>query len=350
MRYQLLGRSGLRVSEICLGTMTFGEDWGWGSPKEECRAIYDRFRELGGNFIDTANLYTNGTSELFLGEFMEGHRGEVVLATKYTNALPGKDPNAAGNHRKSMMQAVEASLRRLKTDYIDLYWMHIWDRLTPAEEVMRGFDDLVRQGKVLYAGVSDAAAWWIAKANTLAELRGWSPFVALQIEYNLLERTPERELLPMAADFGLSVTAWSPLASGLLTGKYRVTEQGVQSDDGKGRLDNNPDFQQFIQSGERTNRVIDTLRAVAKQVGHSPAQVALAWLRHRKSPVIPIVGARRLDQLEANVAIADIKLPAEKIRELDEASQIELGFPHDFLDKPMVKTYTFGGTRDLIDA
>jgi aryl-alcohol dehydrogenase-like predicted oxidoreductase len=349
MRYQLLGRSGLRVSEICLGTMTFGEEWGWGSSKEESRGIYDRFRELGGNFVDTANLYTNGTSELFLGEFMQEHRDQVVLATKYTNAVPGKDPNAAGNHRKSMMTAVEASLKRLKTDYIDLYWMHIWDRLTPAEEVMRGFDDLVRQGKVLYVGVSDAAAWWIAKANTVAELRGWSPFVALQIEYSLLERTPERELLPMAADFGLSVTAWSPLASGLLSGKYRVTEQGIQSDDGKGRMDN-PDMHQFVQNRDRTNRVIDALRAVAKQAGHSPAQVALAWLRHRKSPVIPIVGARRLDQLEANVAIVDIKLSAEEIRALDEASQIELGFPHDFLDKPMVKTFTFGGVRDLIDA
>jgi aryl-alcohol dehydrogenase-like predicted oxidoreductase len=349
MRYQLLGRSGLRVSEICLGTMTFGEEWGWGSSKEESQGVYNRFRELGGNFVDTANLYTNGTSELFLGEFMQGHRDQVVLATKYTNAVPGTDPNAAGNHRKSMMQAVEASLKRLKTDYIDLYWMHIWDRLTPAEEVMRAFDDLVRQGKVLYVGVSDAAAWWIAKANTLAELRGWSPFVALQIEYSLLERTPERELVPMAADFGLSVTAWSPLAGGLLSGKYRVTEQGIQSDDGKGRMDN-PDMQQFVQNRDRTNRVIDALRAVAKQAGHSPAQVALAWLRHRRSPVIPIVGARRLDQMEANVAIVDLKLSPEEVHTLDDASQIELGFPHDFLDKPMVKNFTFGGLRDLIDA
>jgi aryl-alcohol dehydrogenase-like predicted oxidoreductase len=349
MRYQLLGRSGLRVSEICLGTMTFGEEWGWGSSKEESRGIYDRFRDLGGNFVDTANLYTNGTSELFLGEFMQGHRDQIVLATKYTNAVPGKDPNAAGNHRKSMMTAVEASLKRLSTDYIDLYWLHIWDRLTPAEEVMRGFDDLVQQGKVLYVGVSDAAAWWIAKANTLAQLRGWSPFVALQIEYSLLERTPERELLPMAVDFGLSVTAWSPLASGLLSGKYRVTEQGIQSEDGKSRMDN-PDMQQFAQNPERTNRVVDTLRSIAKQSGHSPAQIALGWLRHRESPVIPIIGARRLDQLESNVAIVGLELTAEDIRALDEASQIELGFPHDFLDKPMVKAFTFGGTRDLIDA
>jgi aryl-alcohol dehydrogenase-like predicted oxidoreductase len=349
MRYQLLGRSGLRVSEICLGTMTFGEEWGWGSSKEESHGIYDRYRELGGNFLDTANLYTNGTSELLLGEFMQGHRDEMVLATKYTNAVPGRDPNAAGNHRKSMMQAVEASLRRLQTDRIDLYWMHIWDRLTPAEEVMRGFDDLVRQGKILYVGVSDAAAWWIAKANTLAELRGWSSFCALQIEYSLLERTPERELLPMAADLGLSVTAWSPLAGGLLSGKYRVTKEGIKSENGKSRMDN-LDMQQFAQNPDRTNRAVDALRAVAKQAGHSPAQVALAWLRHRKPPVIPIVGARKLDQLEANLSIVDLKLSTDQLHALDEASQIELGFPHDFLNKPMVKDFTYGGVRDLIDA
>src|SRR5215469_12573110 len=182
MRYRLLGNSGLRVSELCLGTMTFGEDWGWGSPKEESRKIYDRFREGGGNFIDTANVYTMGTSESFLGEFMQGHREEIVLATKYTNAMPvegKKDPNAGGNHRKSMMQAVEASLKRLRTDYIDLYWVHVWDQITPVEEVMRGLDDLVHQGKILYSGISDAPAWWVAQANTLAHLRGWSPFIGL---------------------------------------------------------------------------------------------------------------------------------------------------------------------------
>ena len=198
MRYRLLGNSGLRVSEAALGTMTFGDDWGWGAAKDEARKVYDAFREAGGNFIDTANMYTNGTSESFLGEFMKGHRESVVLATKYTNAAPGTDPNAAGNHRKNMVQAVEASLKRLQTDYIDLYWVHIWDQITPVEEVMRGLDDLVRQGKVLYVGISDAPAWWIAQANTLAHLRGWSPFVGLQIEYSLIERTVERELIPMA--------------------------------------------------------------------------------------------------------------------------------------------------------
>src|SRR6201984_1375735 len=226
MRYRLLGKSGLRVSELCLGTMTFGEDWGWGSSKEESRKLYDTFLEAGGNFIDTANVYTNGTSERLLGEFMHGHRERLVLATKYTNAAPGTDPNAAGNQRKSIVQAVEASLKRLQTDYIDLYWLHIWDQITPVEEVMRAFDDLVRQGKVLYVGVSDAPAWWIAQAHTIAEFRGWSPFVGLQIEYSLIERTVERELIPVAKALGLTVTAWSPLAGGVLTGKYASGDAG----------------------------------------------------------------------------------------------------------------------------
>src|SRR5205823_4124618 len=211
MKYRLLGNSGLRVSEISLGTMTFREDWGWGTGKDEARKIYEAYRAAGGNFIDTANVYTNGTSEQFVGEFVRDHRQEVVLATKYTNAGASKDPNASGNHRKSMVQAVEASLRRLKTDYIDLYWLHIWDQITPVDEVMRAFDDLVSQGKVLYAGVSDAPAWWIAQANTIADLRGWTRFVGLQIEYSLAERTIERELIPMARAFKLGLVAWSPL-------------------------------------------------------------------------------------------------------------------------------------------
>src|SRR5271165_2247959 len=287
MRYKLLGKSGLRVSELCLGTMTFGEDWGWGAPAEECRKVYDAFLESGGNFIDTANVYTNGTSEQLLGEFMPGHRERIVLATKYTNAMPGNDPNAAGNHRKSMVQALEASLKRLKTDYIDLYWLHIWDQITPIEEVMRAFDDLVRQGKILYAGVSDMPAWCVAKANTLAELRGWTPFVGLQIEYSLIERTPERELIPMAEALGLGLTAWSPLAGGVLSGKYAggkaETEARMNSEMMKG----------FSRADERARRVVNEVQAVAREVGRSPAQVSLAWLRQRSIPVIPIIGARR---------------------------------------------------------
>jgi aryl-alcohol dehydrogenase-like predicted oxidoreductase len=256
MRYQLLGRSGLRVSEICLGTMTFGEEWGWGSSKEESRGIYDRFRDLGGNFIDTANLYTNGTSELFLGEVMQGHRDCRIA------------------------------------------WLVSFRRVTDRVQLTR--ED--------------------ARTGTFAD--GCRPW-------------PFRDRMEPPG--------------GLLSGKYRVTEQGIQSRDGTSRMDN-PDMQQFAQNRERTNRVIDELQAVAQETGHSPAQVALAWLRHRKSSVIPIIGARRIDQLEANLGIVDVKLSAEQIRALDEASQIELGFPHDFLEKPMVKAFTFGGTRDLIDA
>src|SRR6266851_5272962 len=220
MKYRLLGSSGLRVSEAALGTMTFGEDWGWGAAKDEARKVYETYREAGGNFIDTANVYTNGSSERFVGEFIKDHRQSIVLATKYSNAMPGSDPNAAGNHRKNLMQSVDASLSRLQTDYIDLYRVHIWDQLTPVEEVMRGLDDLVRQGKILYAGISDAPAWWVAQANTLAELRGWPPFIAMQVEYNLIERTVERELVPVAKALNLGVLAWAPLANGVLTGKY----------------------------------------------------------------------------------------------------------------------------------
>src|SRR6516225_9627432 len=270
MNYRLLGKSGLRVSEFCLGTMTFGEDWGWGSTKDEARKIYEAFRDAGANFIDTANIYTKGTSEAFLGEFMKGHRESVVLATKYTNATPGTDPNAAGNHRKSMVQAVEASLKRLQTDYVDLYWVHIWDQITPVEEVMRALDDLVRQGKVLYVGISDAPAWWIAQANTLATLRGWSPFVGLQIEYSLIERTVERELIPMAQALNLGFTAWSPLAGGVLTGKYHGHGSSEQA-----RLSSEM-MKDFRPEQQRADRVVTAVKQASDQVGRSMAQVALA--------------------------------------------------------------------------
>lgn len=345
MNYRLLGKSGLRVSEISLGTMTFGEDWGWGSSKDEARKIYDAYREAGGNFIDTANLYTNGTSETFIGDFMGDHRQSVVLATKYTNSIPGSDPNAGGNHRKSMMQAVEASLRRLKTDYVDLYWMHIWDRMTPVDEVMRAFDDLVRQGKVLYIGVSDAPAWWVAQANTLAELRGWTRFVGLQIEYSLIERTVERELIPMAKAFELGLVAWSPLAGGLLSGKYHGGSAGGKDKDARYSTDMGKSFQR---TGERPDRVVAAVQKVSQQVGRSAAQVALAWLRYRDIPIIPIVGARRISQLQDNLASLQLTLTPEQISALDEASAIELGFPQDFYANEMVNTFVYGGLRDKI--
>jgi aryl-alcohol dehydrogenase-like predicted oxidoreductase len=342
MKYRLLGNSGLRVSEMALGTMTFGEDWGWGSAKDEAQKVYSAFREAGGNFIDTANVYTNGSSESFLGEFMKGHRESIVLATKYTNAAPGTDPNAAGNQRKNMMQAVEASLKRLQTDYIDLYWIHIWDQITPFEEVMRGLDDLVRQGKILYAGISDAPAWWIAQANTLAMLRGWSPFVGLQIEYSLVERTVERELIPMAKALKLGVTAWSPLSSGILTGKYH----GHGSAEG-GRMSTEM-MKEFLPEEKRTAAIVAAVKAVADETGRSMAQVALAWLRHRPVPVIPIIGARKLSQLKDNLASLDLSLSAGQLKALDEASRIEPGFPYNLFARELPRSLMSGGMADKV--
>src|ERR1700726_1562892 len=316
MNYQLLGRSGLRVSDLCLGTMTFGEDWGWGAAKDEARKIYDAYREAGGNFIDTENVYTNGSSEKLVGEFVAGHREEVVVATKYTNAAagftgkPGTDANAGGNQRKNMMQAVEASLKRLGTDYIDLYWLHIWDQLTPVEEVMRAFDDLVRSGKVLYVGISDAPAWVVAKSNTLADLRGWTRFVGLQIEYSLIERTVERELIPMARALNLGLTAWSPLAGGVLTGKYHghgSSEPGRMSGDM---------MKEFLPEQQRAERIVSAVKTVSDEVGRSMAQVALAWLRYRPVPVIPIIGARKLTQLQDNLTSPALQLSAEHLKAL----------------------------------
>jgi aryl-alcohol dehydrogenase-like predicted oxidoreductase len=342
MKYRLLGNSGLRVSAASLGTMTFGEDWGWGSSKDEAQRIYAAYREAGGNFIDTANVYTNGTSEKFLGEFMRGHRESMVLATKYANAMPGTDPNAAGNHRKNMTQAVEASLKRLQTDYIDLYWVHIWDEVTPAEEVMRGLDDLVRAGKVLYVGISDAPAWWISGANTLARLRGWTAFVGLQIEYSLIERTVERELIPMARAFDVGVVAWSPLASGLLSGKYHG---------GAGRADGRlsaEGMEQFLPEKQRADRIIAAVKSVADEVGRNMAQVALAWLQYRAVPVIPILGARKLAQLEDNLASLDLELTTAQLKSLDEASRVELGFPQEFYTKELVRSLRYGGFADRL--
>jgi aryl-alcohol dehydrogenase-like predicted oxidoreductase len=342
MKYRLLGNSGLRVSEAALGTMTFGDDWGWGSAKDEARKVYDAFRDAGGNFIDTANFYTNGTSESFLGEFMEGHRQSVVLATKYTMSAPGTDPNAAGNQRKNMMQAVDTSLKRLRTEYIDLYWVHMWDQMTPVEEVMRGLDDLVRAGKVLYTGISDAPAWWIAQANTLAHLRGWSAFAGLQIEYSLIERTVERELIPMAKALNIGVTAWSPLARGVLTGKYHGHGSSEQA-----RLSSDM-AKDFMPEQQRMDRIVPAVKTVSDETGRSMAQVALAWLRYRSVPVIPIIGARRLSQLQDNLASFDVTLSADQLKTLDEASRIELGFPYDIYAKAMPRAVCYGGLRDQI--
>ena len=344
MKYRLLGNSGVRVSEAALGAMTFGEEWGWGAAKDEARKVYETYREAGGNFIDTANVYTNGSSERFVGEFIKDHRQSIVLATKYSNAAPGNDPNAAGNHRKSLMQSVDASLSRMKTDYIDLYWVHIWDQITPVEEVMRGLDDLVRQGKILYAGISDAPAWWVAQANTLAELRGWSRFVGMQVEYSLIRRTVERELVTMAKALNLGVLAWSPLANGILTGKYHGNGNAET-----GRMSRH-EMQEFLPEQELTQRIMIVLKSVAEQTGRSMPQVALAWLRHRPVPVIPILGARKVSQLQDNLASRDLTLSAEQVKGLDEASSIEPGFPYYLYNAQMTRALAYGGMRDSIIA
>jgi aryl-alcohol dehydrogenase-like predicted oxidoreductase len=340
MRYKLLGNSGLRVSELCLGTMTFGEDWGWGSDKEESRAVFQAFAEAGGNFLDTANIYTNGTSETLVGEFVKGDREKWVIATKYSlNTRPG-DVNACGNHRKNLFQAVEASLKRLGTDYIDLLWLHLWDSLTPMEEVMRAFDDLVRMGKVLYIGISDSPAWIVSQANTLATLRGWTPFIGLQIEYSLKERTPERELLPMAKALNIGVTAWSPLGGGVLTGKYN------QPNPVDGRLSMTDQPFQIL---DRDLKIAETVLEIAREIGKSPAQVALNWLRNRPNSVIPIIGARRLSQLQDNLACVDFNLPREQLQRLDNISAIPLGFPHELLASQFVRDILLGGVAAQLD-
>jgi aryl-alcohol dehydrogenase-like predicted oxidoreductase len=340
MRYKLLGASGLRVSELCLGTMTFGEEWGFGENEAECRKIYDAFVEAGGNFIDTANKYTEGTSEKMLGDFIASDRERIVLATKYTLAMNPADPNACGNHRKNMVQAVEASLKRLQTEYIDLLWVHAPDGMTPSEEIMRGLDDLVRQGKVFYLGISDAPAWWVARANTMAELRGWTPFSALQIKYSLIERTPERDLLPMARNLGLAVTPWGVLGGGLLSGKYL---------DPKGEVDSKrPNVGQEI-----TDFQLAAMRAVAevaRETGRSASQVALAWCRQQPHAVIiPIIGARKASQIKDNLGCVEFELSAEQVQKLTDASPVDLGFPHEFLRNPEVRPFIHGETESLVD-
>jgi aryl-alcohol dehydrogenase-like predicted oxidoreductase len=343
MRYKLLGRSGLRVSELALGTMTFGTELGWGADKDESKRIFDTFVEAGGNLIDTANeIYTGGTSEKFVGEFIGANRDYIVLGTKYTDAAPGTDPNRAGNQRKNMVQSLERSLKRLGTDYVDLYWLHAWDFMTPVEEVMRALDDLVRAGKVLYVGLSDAPAWVIAQANTHAAAHGLSPFIATQAEYSLVEHTADREIVPMAKALDIGVLGWSPLASGLLTGKYAANVGTSTANGGGKRLDAAP----FVPRSERNMAIADQVALIAGEVGATPSQVALAWVRSRG--VIPLVGATKVDQLVDNLGSLQVRLSDEQLGSLDSVGAVELGFPHDFLAK--TRGYTYGGTHDLIDS
>jgi aryl-alcohol dehydrogenase-like predicted oxidoreductase len=328
MRYRLLGPTGLKVSELCLGTMTFGTDWGWGADEAECERIVAAYRDAGGNFLDTASNYTNGASERIVGELTAGDRDRWVIATKYTLTLDAADPNAGGNHRKSLVRALEQSLRRLRTDYVDLLWVHMRDATTPIEEIVRALDDQVRLGKVLYVGISDSPAWVASRANAIAELRGWSSFVAVQLPYSAVARDPEREVIPMAQELGLTVAAWGVLEHGLLSGRKPETL----------RWPGEP--------SERGRAVVDAVEAVSAESDTTPGQVAIAWLRKR---VIAIVGVRTAAQLEENLGALAVDLSDEQVARIDAAGAQPLGFPRSFLESDGVRELIYGTTWPLLD-
>lgn len=333
--YVTLGRSGLRVSPLCLGAMTFGEDLGWGSSVEESEQIIDRYVELGGNFIDTANFYTASHSEKIIGDHVGRHsarRDRLTIATKFSGNLYPGDPNGGGSGRKAIVNACENSLRRLQTDYIDLYWLHMWDANTPIDETMAALDDLVRAGKVRYLGVSDTPAWKIVEANLIARFRGWSSFIGLQIEYSLLQRTVEQELVPMAGEFGLGITPWSPLGGGALSGKYTRANAGQQEAD-RGAL---------LELDDKTYDVVDELEIIAKVHDTSVASVALAWVHAKPGVTSIIIGARRMSQFEENIRALDVTLTAEELARLDAITAPTLGFPQSIL--PMAAALVNGGT------
>jgi aryl-alcohol dehydrogenase-like predicted oxidoreductase len=336
MNYKLLGKSGLKVSELCLGTMGFGQEWGWGADKETSFKILDVFSNAGGNFLDTANRYTEGTSEKFIGEYIKSQRDHFVVATKYSLHDNMTNVNASGNNRKNMMRSVEESLKRLNTEFIDLLYLHIWDSLTPIDEVMRGLDDLVKQGKVNYIGISDTPAWIISRGNTMAELMGWSRFVALQVEYSLIQRTPERELIPMAKEFGMTVTPWAPLAGGALTGKYLKGDKGRLNEKSK-RLN------------ENSTLIAKVVVEIAEELNVPAAHVALKWTTQQGFSSIPIVGATKIAQVEENLKALEISLSDKHLQKLDEVSKIDLGFPGEFFKEDGVKQVTYGGFYDRIE-
>ncbi|MFC5187229.1 aldo/keto reductase [Actinomadura harenae] len=339
--YRLLGRSGLRVSPLALGTATFGTEWGWGTGQDGARRLFDVYLEHGGNFIDTAGTYTDGSSERMLGEFTRDNRERLVLATKYTTQRRPGDPNSGGAHRKSLLASVETSLRRLNTDYIDLLFLHVWDFTTPVEEILRGMDDLVRQGKVLYVAMSNAPAWEISRMQAIADLRGWSPLVALQVEYSLINRDAERDLIPMARTMGLGVTPYSPLGGGVLSGKYSradLTATGADSGDS-----NRKSFNAGLgMVTERALAIADVVQEVAAEVGHTPAQVALAWTLRNPGVTAPVIGARTPEQLIGNLGALGVDLAPDQLARLDKVSAIDLGYPHDLLAGDHIRTVTAG--------
>lgn len=341
MNYYTLGNSGLRVSRLALGTMTFGTEWGWGADRETARAMVDAYVDAGGNFFDTADLYTGGTAETWLGEFIaeRGLRDRAVIATKFTfNAEPG-NPNGGGNGRKNLMRAVDASLKRLSTDYIDLYLLHVWDSLTPAEEVMRTMDDLVRAGKIRHVGLSDVPAWYAARAQTIAELRGYEPVSALQLEYSLAERSIEHEFVPFGTRHGAGIMVWSPLASGLLSGKYRPIQDG-----NAGRLDGfrnttHPGFRKF---SERNWAIVAELEKVAAELGRSMPQVAVNWVATQPGIATVILGATKLAQMQDNLAALDFTIPPELRERLDHISKTPPPFPYSFFGSEIQARVTGG--------
>jgi aryl-alcohol dehydrogenase-like predicted oxidoreductase len=346
MRYKLFGRkTGLRVSEVALGAGMFGTGRGYGAEPEDSRKIFNLYAEADGNFIDIADTYQYGQSETLIGDFIAADRDHFIVASKFSvGAKAGSDTSRTGNSRKNMIYSVEASLKRLKTDYIDLYWVHMADGVTPVDEIARAFDDLVRAGKIRYAGLSDFPAWRVARASTIAELRGWAPIAGLQIEYSLVERTSDRDLLPMAEALGLGTTLWSPLGGGFLTGKYRVGAEGRKSS-GSPLV--------HSESNSQKTAILDEVQAVAKTVGASPAQVAIAWLRQKAAQsttsLIPILGARTADQLQESLGGLKLSLPEEALRRLESVSAIPLGFPHEMLaNAGYVKTLA-GGKSELMD-
>lgn len=328
--YRLLGRSGLRVSPLSLGTMTFGIAGGWGSEDAEAERMFNHYVERGGNFIDTANFY--GESEVLLGQFMQGRRDQLVLATKYSLSMRPGDPNASGNHRKNMMQSVENSLRRLQTDYIDLLYLHVWDDRTPVDEILRAFDDLVRAGKVNYIGISDTPAWQVSRMQTMAELRGWAPLVALQILYNLTERTVERELIPMARELGLGVLPWSPLAGGILSGKYDQNDLAPRSQTEAPTIRSRKDMN--LARGSLTEgalAIAGEVGTVAGEIGCTTAQAALAWTLLNPAVTSSIIGARTYEQFEDNLGALEVTFSDEQIAHLDAISRVGMGFPHNMI-------------------
>jgi aryl-alcohol dehydrogenase-like predicted oxidoreductase len=336
MKYKTLGRSGLKVSELCLGTMGFGTDNGWGADKETSKQIFDAYVNAGGNFLDTANFYTKGTSEKFLGEFIAADRDRHVIATKYSLYENTIHANGSGNNRKNMMSSVEASLKRLNTEYIDLLYLHIWDNITPVDEILRGLDDLVKQGKVNYIGISDTPAWVVAKANTLAELMGWSQFIGLQVEYSLIQRTVERELIPMAEHYNMTVLPWAPLAGGALSGKYLRGEKG-RIKESSNRLN------------EQSTKIAKEVVSIANELGVEPSSVALRWLMQQKVSCIPIVGATKPLQVEENLKCVDVRLDDQYMKRLNDISAYELGFPAAFFEEDAVKKNLFGGFYDDVE-